>query len=59
MLHSGKWVYLRFNPDKTATCDTDLEDRIEVLLEEMEKQIERIKKGENQGLVEIIRLYYE
>ena len=59
MLHSGKWVYLRFNPDKTATCDTDLEDRIEVLLEEMETQIERIEKGKNQGLVEIIRLYYE
>jgi hypothetical protein len=58
MIHSGKWVYIRFNPDKTATCDTDLEDRIEVLLQEMDRQIERIEEGKNQELVEIIRLYY-
>ena len=58
MIHSGKWIYIRFNPDKTAKCDTDLEDRIEVLLQEMDRQIERIEEGKNKELVEIIRLYY-
>lgn len=59
MIHSGKWIFIRFNPDPTANCDTDLEDRIEVLLNEMEKQIGRIKQGENTEPVEIVRLYYD
>ena len=59
MIHSGKWIFIRFNPDKTAKCNTDLEDRIEVLLDEMEKQIRRMEDGDNTEPVEIIRLYYD
>ena len=41
MIHSGKWIFIRFNPDNTRTDKTDIEDRITQLLEEMEIQIER------------------
>jgi hypothetical protein len=52
MIHSGKWIFICFNPDRTLT---DIEDRITQLLEEMENQIERIK---NEELVEIIKMFY-
>ena len=58
MIHSGKWIFIRFNPDNTRTDKTDIEDRITQLLEEMEKQIERIKNNENEELVEIIKMFY-
>ena len=58
MIHSGKWIYIRFNPDNTHTHYADIEDRITVLLETMEQQIHRIEEGDNTDLVEIIKLYY-
>ena len=58
MIHSGKWIYIRFNPDNTHTQYADIEDRITVLLETMEQQIHRIEEGDNTDLVEIIKLYY-
>jgi hypothetical protein len=58
MIHSGKWVYIRFNPDMTRTQQTDLEDRITRLLDEIENQIQRIEMEENHALVEIIKLFY-
>jgi len=58
MIHSGKWVFIRFNPDPTETDKTDLDDRIEVLLTEIEKQIYRISVGANTDLLEVVKLYY-
>ena len=58
MIHSGKWIYIRFNPDVTQKDKTDIEDRIDILLKVIEEQIERIKKEENKDLVEIIKLFY-
>ena len=58
MIHSGKWIFIRFNPDNTRTDKTDIEDRITQLLEEMETQIERIKNDKNKELVEIIKMFY-
>jgi len=58
MIHSGKWVWIRFNPDKTRACDIDLDDRLTVLIKEIEHQIRRIEAEENTELVEIIRLFY-
>jgi hypothetical protein len=58
MIHSGKWVFIRFNPDMTRTQKTDIDDRITVLLEEIEIQIQRIMSEKNQDLVEIIKLFY-
>jgi hypothetical protein len=58
MIHSGKWIYIRFNPDNTRTNKTDIEDRIVILIKEIEKQIQRIQNEENMELVEIIKLFY-
>ena len=58
MIHSGKWIFIRFNPDRTRNYKTDIEDRITQLLEEMKNQIERIKNDENEELVEIIKMFY-
>jgi hypothetical protein len=58
MIHSGKWIFIRFNPDNTKDNKTDLEDRISVLLDVMEEQMERVTREENQELVEIIKLFY-
>ena len=58
MIHSGKWIFIRFNPDNTVKEKTDIEDRIVVLLNTLEEQIDRIQNGENTELVEIIKLFY-
>ena len=58
MIHSGKWIYIRFNPDNTRNDKTDLDDRIVILIDEINKQIRRIELEENIELVEIIKLFY-
>jgi hypothetical protein len=63
MLHSGKFIFIRFNPDKYKNKDNKsvnpmLYTRLPILKEEIEKQMERIKKEENTELLEIIKLYY-
>ena len=58
MIHSGKWIYIRFNPDHTKNNKTDLEDRIVILMDEIDRQIQRIEAENNIELVEIIKLFY-
>jgi hypothetical protein len=58
MIHSGKWIYIRFNPDVIRGQTTDIEDRITILLDVIEEQIQRITSEENTELVEIIKLFY-
>jgi hypothetical protein len=58
MVHSGKWIFIRFNPDPTRVCKVDFDDRLEVLIDEIEHHIERIERDENEELVEIIKLFY-
>ena len=55
MIHSGKWIFIRFNPDGYV----DMSDKLDVLVETIEEQIERIKNEENIELLEIIKLFYE
>jgi hypothetical protein len=55
MIHSGKWIFIRFNPDGGKV---DLEDKLEVLVGEIKEQIRRIEKEENEGLLEIVKLFY-
>ncbi len=55
MIHSGKWIFIRFNPDGGKV---DLEDKLEVLIREIEEQIRRIESEENEGLLDVIKLYY-
>ena len=64
MAYSGKWVYIRFNPDKYTdkngkTKNPQINTRLEVLKKEIEKQMARIKNDENKELVERVYLYYD
>jgi hypothetical protein len=54
MIHSGKWIFIRFNPDGKGV---GMEDKIVKLIEKMGQQIERIERIENTDLVEIIKLF--
>ena len=55
MIHSGKWVFIRFNPDGKGV---DMVDKLERLIEEVQTQIERIEADENTELLEIVKLFY-
>jgi hypothetical protein len=64
MAHSGKWVYIRFNPDKYINQNgirknPTIAARLNVLKDEIDKQINRIEDEENTELVERIYLYYD
>jgi hypothetical protein len=56
MIHSGKWIFIRFNPD-TNVSKVDIQDKLSKLIESMDECIYRIEKEENTNLVEIIKLY--
>ncbi len=56
MIHSGKWIFIRFNPDGGKV---DLEDKLEVLVGEIKEQLRRIENEENEALLDIIKLYYK
>ena len=64
MAFSGKWIYIRFNPDKYVAKNGKnknpmISTRLPVLLDEINKQITRIENEENKELVERIYLYYD
>lgn len=64
MLHGGKIIFIRFNPDKFKdktgkSVNPMLYTRLPALKEEIKKQITRIKNEENKELLEIIKLYYD
>ena len=58
MIHSGKWIFIRFNQDNTRNIKIDMEDRLDVLMETMEEQMYRIEKEKNTEPLEIIKLFY-
>ena len=64
MAYGGKFIFIRFNPDKYndengKSCNPMLFNRLIVLEEEINKQIQRIEKEENNDLLEVIELYYD
>jgi hypothetical protein len=64
MLHGGKFIFIRFNPDKFKdktgkSVNPMLYTRLPALKEEIEKQIKRIENEEHKELLEIIKLYYD
>lgn len=64
MLHGGKFIFIRFNPDKYYNSNGTLKNpymkiRLSVLYDEINNQIERIKKEENTELLEIVHLFYD
>ena len=56
MIHSGKWIFIRFNPD-TNVSKVDIEDKLDTLIRTVKENIMRIQCEENTELVEIIKLY--
>jgi len=64
MAYSGKWIYIRFNPDIFINSEGDrknpeIKDRFNALEKEINKQIKRIEKEKNKELLEIVYLYYD
>ena len=64
MVFSGKWIFIRFNPDSYTDCkgnrkNQNIKSRLPVLLTEIQRQLKRIQNGENKELVEIHKLYYD
>lgn len=63
MAYSGKWIYIRFNPDKYKKNNTNVNptiaSRLIILKKEIEKQFRRIENNENKELVERIYLYFD
>ena len=57
MIYSGKWIFIRFNPDNNIS-KTDIDDKLDKLIEIMEDCISRIENNENTELLEIYKLYY-
>ena len=55
MIHSGKWIFIRFNPDGAGI---DIIDKLEHLITQIQLQIDRIENEENTELVEIIKMFY-
>jgi len=64
MAYSGKWIYIRFNPDGFINSDGIpknplIKDRFNTLEKEINKHIKRIEKEKNKELLEIVYLYYD
>lgn len=55
MVHSGKWVFIRFNPDGKGV---DIDDKLTRLVEEIHIQMKRIENEENTELLEVVKLFY-
>ena len=64
MLHGGKFVFIRFNPDlyideEGLRKNPTMESRLLVLKDAIDEQIERIEEEDNEELVEILYLFYD
>ncbi len=62
--HSGKLIFIRFNPDSYTSSkgikkNPTIGTRLLQLKEEIMRQINRIEEGDNEDLLEIIKLYYD
>ena len=55
MVHGGKMVFIRFNPDGKGV---DMVDKLERLVDEIRTQIARIEEDKNTELLEVIKLFY-
>ena len=56
MIYSGKWIFIRFNPDNNIS-KVDIDDKLDKLIETINDCIERIENNENTELLEIYKLY--
>jgi hypothetical protein len=64
MIHGGKFIFIRFNPDKFVnqqgtTKNPYMKLRMEYLKTEINKQINRINSDKNTELLELVHLFYD
>ena len=64
MVFSGKWIYIRFNPDKYKSKNgknknPNISDRLTELKKEIEIHMNRIKNNENNDLLEKYYIYFD
>ena len=64
MIHGGKFIFIRFNPDKFTNLNGTTKNpymklRMEILKNEIYKQIDRIINEKNTELLEIEYLFYD
>jgi hypothetical protein len=64
MIHSGKWIFIRYNPHLYINKDgkrvnPHKEKRLRLLRDQIINHIERIKESKNSELVEIHNLFYD
>ena len=64
MIHGGKFVFIRFNPDQyinqhDTKVNPYMKKRMVHLSNEIINQINRINNNENSELLEIIYLFYD
>ena len=64
MVHGGKWIYIRFNPDKYTDKggrrkNPTIATRLATLKEVIDTQITRIETENNEGPLDRIYLYYD
>ncbi len=63
MVHGGKIIYIRFNPDKYkengVNKNPTIATRLKALSKVIDEQIRRVENGENTELLEIIKMYYD
>ena len=61
---SGKWIYIRFNPDKFRSAlgdsnNPELSSRLPNLKKEIDKQLNRVRHDDNTELLERVYMYYD
>jgi hypothetical protein len=61
---SGKYVFIRYNPDPYrdadgARRDPDVKVRMRKLFSELRRQMHRIEMSKNSQLLEIVHLFYD
>ena len=64
MDYSGKYIFIRFNPDKFKDAygknkNPCINSRLQVLDNVINKHINRIEQGEHVDLVEIHHIFYD
>jgi hypothetical protein len=63
MIFTVKWIFIRFNPDSFTKngikYNPDIEERLPILLKEINKHEKRIYNSENTELIEIHKLFYD
>ena len=64
MVHGGKWIYIRFNPDKYKSKNgknknPEIATRLFALQKQIETQLARISNEENTEILERHYMYYD